>query len=125
MFNDSKAILDDILSRWHHHCKTYRVVGEPGADPMFRNAVTSKGWNNTSDIADDAVNAAQMKAVDFHVSEMQEPHKAAIYVTARNCYTGRSVWLSPRLPTNPEERAIVIMEARNMLTRRLMTAGVM
>lgn len=125
MHNDSKAILDDILSRWHHHCKTYRVVGQSGADPMFRNAVSPKGWDSTADIADDSVNRAQMKAVDFHVGEMEDPYKAAIYVTARNCYTGRSVWLSPRLPTDPAARAVIIMDARMMLERRLIAGGVM
>lgn len=125
MHNDSRAILEDILSRWHFHCKTCQIVSQPGADPMFRNAVSAKGWDSTSDIADDAVNAAQMKAVDFHVSEMQEPYKAAIYITARNCYTGRSVWLSPRLPADPAERGAIIGEAKRQLTKRLMMAGVM
>lgn len=125
MHNDSKAILDDILSRWHHHCKTYQVVRQSGADPMFRNAKSPNHWDSTADIADDSGNSAQMKAVDFAVSEMQDPHRAAIYVNARNCYTGRSVWLSPRLPTDPAARALVIGEARSMLMRRLIAAGVM
>lgn len=124
MRNDVNVILDDILSRWHHHCKHFSPVAVCGADPMFRNAVSPKGWDTTADIADDTVNSAQMKAVDFHVSEMQDPHRAAIHVLARNCYTGHSVWMSPRLPSDKEERAVVVMEARNMLTRRLMTAGV-
>ena len=124
MHNDSQAILDDLLSRWHHHCKHFSPVPVGGADPMFRNAVSPKGWDSTADIADDTVNHAQMKALDFHVSEMQDPHRAAIHVLARNCYTGRSVWLSPRLPADREERAVIVMEARNILTRRLMAAGV-
>lgn len=125
MHNDSNVILDDILSRWHHHCKHFSPVPVSGADPMFRNAVSPKGWDSTADIADDTVNSAQMKAVDFHVSEMQDPHRAAIHVLARNCYTGRSVWISPRLPVDREERAVVVMEARIILTRRLMAAGMM
>ena len=132
MRDDSRAILDDVLSRWHFHCKHYSPVPVAGADPMFRQAISSKGWDETSDIADDATNRAQMEAMDFIVTGdkqgqggMQEPHKSAIYMLARNCYTGRSVWLSPRLPTNPEERALIILEARNELTRKLMRAGVL
>lgn len=125
MRNDLNVILDDVLSRWHFHCKHYSPVPVAGADPMFRNAISSKGWDSTSDIADDTVNAAQMKAVDFHVSEMKDPHRAAIHVLARNCYTGRSVWISPRLPANQEERALIVLEARNILTHRLIAGGVM
>jgi hypothetical protein len=125
MRNDSNVILDDILSRWHFHCKHYSPVPVNGADPMFRNAVSPKGWDSTADIADDTVNTAQMKAVDFHVGEMQDPYRAAIHVLARNCYTGRSVWISPRLPADREERAVVVMQARIILTRRLMAAGMM
>ena len=33
------------------------------------------------------------------------------------------VWSSPRLPANWEERQILLMEARNMLTRGLMAKG--
>lgn len=125
MHNDSNAILDDLLARWHHHCKHYSPVPVAGSDPMFRNAVSPKGWDSTADIADDTVNSAQMKAVDFHVGEMKEPYRAAIYITARNCYTGHSVWMSPRLPADKEERDIVILEARNIITRKLMAAGAM
>jgi hypothetical protein len=125
MRNDVNVILDDILSRWHFHCKHYSPVPIAGADPMFRNAVSPKGWDSTADIADDTVNTAQMKAVDFQVGEMKDPHRAAIHVLARNCYTGHAVWISPRLPADKETRVVIVLEARNMLTRKLMAAGVM
>ena len=124
MRNDSKAILDDILSRWHSWARGYRPVTTRGADPMFREARSSKQWDSMDDVIDEEITAKIMKAVDFQVSEMQDPHRSAIYVLARNCYTGRSVWISPRLPANVEERAVIVLEARNLLTRRLMSAGV-
>lgn len=125
MNNDSKHILDDILSRWHHHCKHFTIVRQAGADPMFKMARSSRHWSTEEEVREAEIDGYLMKAVDFNVGEMENPHRAAIYMEARNCYTGRSVWLSPLLPRNKEERAIVIMEARNMLTRRLMAAGVM
>ena len=125
MHDDSKAIFEDLLSRWHHPCKNSSTVPICGADPMFRNAVSPKGWDSTADIADDAVVSAQMKAMDFHVGEMQDPYRAAIHILARNCYTGRSVWVSPRLPQDPERRAEIVSDARAMLQGRLMRAGVM
>ncbi len=132
MRNDVNVILDDILSRWHFHCKHYSPVPIAGADPMFRGAKSSRHWDSFADIADDAVNTTQMRAMDFIVTGdhrgqggMAEPHRSAVYVLARNCYTGNNVWLSPRLPANREERELIVLEARNMLSRKLMAAGVM
>lgn len=133
MHNDSAAILDDLLSRWHHWMKEKPVNGVDRLDdPAFRNAVSRSGWDSADDVLDREVEAVKMQAIDFLVSGdargqggMPEPHRAAVYCIARNCYTGRKVWLSPRLPVDPEERGVVLMEARNMLTMRMLSAGVM
>ncbi|MBT2333606.1 hypothetical protein J7E49_06775 [Variovorax paradoxus] len=130
MHNDSTAILDDLLSRWHSWAKNYIPIPQCGADPMFRNVKVAKTWDTTSDAFDDELNNRIMEAIDFQVSEMpdQPPdrgYRSAIYSLARNLATGRSVWLSPRLPKDPVERGILVVEARNMLTRRLLVAGVM
>lgn len=125
MFNDSTHILDDLLSRWHHYCKGYSPVPVQGADPMFRQATRPRGYDTVTAILEDEAEKIKMEAMDFHVYEMQDPHRSAILVLARNCYTGRQVWLSPRLPKDPMERGVILAEARNQLTRRLLSAGVM
>ncbi len=125
MKNETDQILDDLLSRWHAWAKGYNPVRQCSADPMFRNARSAKGYDTTADLVADEVESGQLEAVDFHVSEMQDPHRSAIYCYAKNLYTGASVWGSPRLPQDPIERGIVVMEAKNQLTRRLINAGVM
>ena len=124
MQNDSKAILDDLLGRWHQWSRAFKVVSQRSADPMFRNARTSKGWDSVSDIVDEEISASLMESIDFEVSEMQDPHRSAIHEVARNCATGYQVWRSPRLPVNPAERAAIVVEARQQLTKRLMDCGV-
>lgn len=133
MVNDSDAILDDLLSRWHHWSREKPLNGVDRLDdPAFRDVQNRSGWDSADDIVDAQLNAVTMRAIDFHVSGdgrgqggMPDPYRAAIYILARNCYTGAKVWLSPRLPKDPQERGVIIQEARNMLTRRLMAAGVM
>lgn len=126
MHNDSSRILDDILSRWHSWAKGYVPIPVCGADPMFRNAKSSgRHWDSTSEVIEDEIQGKILEAVDFQVSEMQDPHRTAIHFLARNLATGRSVWLSKRLPEDPLERATIVADARNQLTRRLMQAGVM
>ena len=125
MKDDSKAILDDILSRWHAHCKGYSPLDVVGVDPLFRDKISRSGWDSSDDILDAQINGKIMDAVEFQVSEMKEPHRSAIYLTARNLHTGNSVWNSPRLPTDPMERAGIVVDARVMLIKRLVFCGVM
>ena len=125
MHNDSKAILDDILSCWHAHCKGYSPLDVVAVDPMFRGEINRSGWDSADDILDAQINSKIMKSVDFQVSEMKDPHRSAIYVTARNLHAGNSVWCSPRLPADPMERAVIVGEARQQITVRLMACGVM
>ena len=125
MHNDSHQILDDILSRWHSWARNYKANQQTPRDPVFRDAKSGRGWDSTDEIIEDEITNSMMEAVDFQVSEMKDPHRAAAYVLARNLSTGRSVWLSPRLPVDPIERATVVAEARNQLTKRLMAVGVM
>ena len=124
MHNDSSAILDDLLSKWHAWSKGYSPVPICGADPMFRDAKSGKGWDTVSEIVADEIDGSTLEAVEFHVREMQEPHRTAIYVLARNLHTGRSVWMSPRLPVDQFARAQVVADARVMLLCRLIAAGV-
>lgn len=130
LMTEADQILDDLLSRYHAWAKSFSPIQVRGADPMFRNAKSGRGWDTTAEIVDDEINGSIMKAVDFHISElpdepMVKPYRSAIYVLARNCYTGRNVWLSPRLPADPLERGVIVREARTMLMRRLIAAGVM
>lgn len=123
--NDSHAILDDILARWHHWAKGYIPVPTCGADPMFRNAKSPHSSHSAYEVTDAKVEQDQMAALDFNVSEMKDPHRSAIYIHARNCYTGRNVWLSPRLPQDPLERARILGEAKAILVGKLLSAGIM
>jgi hypothetical protein len=124
MKTENDAILDDILSRWHEHCLGFRP-GAQAASPMFRGALRARGEQTLQAITEDSHWAGVFKALDFHVGEMKEPWKSAIYCNAKNCYTGRTVWFSPRLPRDAIERAAIVAVARTQLIERLIQAGVM
>lgn len=131
LMNETDAILEDILSRYHAWAKSFSVLPAGGADPMFRRAKSGRSWDTVDEVLDAEITGHIMKSVDFHIGELPDditakrPYRSAIYCLARNCYTGRNVWMSPRLPADPMERGVVVREARNMLTRRLIAAGVM
>jgi hypothetical protein len=125
MRDDSDAILDDLLSRWHSWAKGFKVCPEPGADPMFRNVKSGRGWDTVGEIIEDELSASTMQAIDFEVGETPEPHRSALYAHARNLASHHAVWSSPRLPKDPAERALLVLEARTMLMRRMFRAGIM
>jgi hypothetical protein len=125
MRDETDAILDDLLSRWHSWCKGASYINPISADPMFRNAKSGRAWETQYEIAENQLNADTMEAIDFEVGEIAEPHRSAIYANARNLASRHAVWTSPRLPTDPKARALVVLEARILITKRLLRAGIM
>lgn len=125
MRNESDLILDDLLSRWHSWCKGAGHITPICADPMFRNAKSGRSWDTTDEIVESELTNDTMKAIDFEVGEIAEPHRSAIYANARNLASRHAVWMSPRLPADPAQRAILVLEARILITKRLLRAGIM
>mgnify|MGYP001568630850 CR=1 FL=1 len=131
MRNESDSILDDLLSRWHSWCRGNKYQNEAAADPAFKGHRSSRQWDTLDEVIESDLTTATMECMDFVIcgdkrgqGGMDEPYRSAIHVNARNCCTGREVWLSPRLPKDREERRLLVLEARNILLRRLISAGV-
>jgi len=126
MMEAVEASLDDILSRWHHWASTACMVR--GFAPLAAgcwNYRASRQYDDANGALDGDLEDSTMAVVDFQVSEMRDPWRAAIHAHARNLNIGRSVWRSPRLPEDRQVRADLVREACCMLAKRLTTAGVL
>ena len=128
----TEKTLDDLLAQWHHWQDLERLAASRVGSPMFEDLPSPRGWDSASEIAEAVKYRMDMEAIEFAVAgdecgqgAMPEPHRSAIYALARNCHAGCSVWASPRLPADPMERGVVLIEAKNMLTRRLIAAEVL
>ena len=119
------AALDEILCAWHQHFRDSVGRGFNRCSVGFDKYRTSRQYDDTNGALDARLEHDRMESVEFHVCQMRDPHKAAIYAQARALVLGIHVFNSPRLPLDREERAIVISDARAMLVRRLQDAGVM
>lgn len=124
MRNESDHILADLLTSWHKWAAGWAGVAAYGSCAMFTAVRSSRQWDSANDVVDGDLHNSQMQAIDFHVGELSPVHRTAIQIRARNLATGASVWSSLRLPQDPEERAVVMLEAMNALTKRLYAAGV-
>ena len=122
----TEAILDDILSRWHHWVSHARMVkGFAPRALVCGEFKISRQYDDANGALDSDLEDSAMAAVDFQVSEMADPYRTAIHCNARNLSLGLSVWSSPRLPQDRAERAAIVVTARCILSKRLTSAGVL
>lgn len=118
--------LDSLLSRWHHWQGGHKATrGFKSKALVVGDYQVSRQYDDLSGALDDDLENATMRKVEFEVSEMKDPHRAAIYCLARALCIGVAVFASPRLPTDPRERADVVAKARVLISARLVGAGVM
>lgn len=123
---EGDEILDDVLSRWHSWARSQgAVAGHARTSAGMEMYRASRQHDDQNGALDSDLEHMRCKQVDFDVRQMPQPHQTAIYVDARNLCTGVAVWGNPRLPSDPEERAIVVIEARSMLTKKLLASGVL
>ena len=118
--------LDDLLGRWHRWCAG-ATVGRGYADRSLvcGDYRTSRQYDDHNGALDDELERSTMRSVNFQIGEMRDPHRSAIHAQARAISMGVRVWSSPRLPADPDARALIVTEARAMLIGRLVAAGVM
>jgi hypothetical protein len=122
--------LNDLLRRWHAHCLGYSPgKGYPSGDAVCRQAKSSSVWDGWNGAQDQAVEKKIMEGFDGVMWNIpntdKQPYLTALQFQARNLYTGKQVWTSPRLPADQMERGVLLMEARNLLLRALTRAGLM
>lgn len=125
MKDDTRELLDSILAQWHRWCSSYSAIASCSAAPMFREVRPTRQWETMYDINDRQIEDSTMEAVDFHVSELPADQRTALQINARNLVTGRSVWTSARLPTDLQDRAMLLGVARAALVVRLSDAGIL
>lgn len=119
---DQNAILDSLLSQWHSWAQ-----GENHARGYANTSAGLSGYrpsrqHNIDDLYVET-DKSTMMTVDFQVSQMADPYRAAIYMEAKNLSAGRHIFQSPRVPTGIEG-ANILRTARSTLIVRLVSTGV-
>lgn len=129
MKTDLDRRIDELLILWHRHRAGYRMAsGYSGSDSTCRDYRTPTHWdwqNGATDARADAITAKGVEEAAALVPNTPKRWNTALAFEARNLASGASVWTSPVLPRDPEELAILVLEARNMLARELIRAGVL
>jgi hypothetical protein len=123
------AALDQILIEWHTWGSAkaaYRgVLGYPPKAMVCGEFNISRQYDDQHGMLDAYVDNLTMSAVEKQVEQIENPHNIALRIEARNLATRCYVWSSPRLPADPGQRRIIIRAAREILTTKLLTAGIL
>lgn len=119
-----QELLSDILAAWHAWAQGDRQsIGYSNASAGLTGWRSSRQYDFDNGAIDAEVDKSIHRTVDFHVREMQDPYRAAIYMNAKNLSAGRHVFQSPRVPTGIEG-ANILKTARATLILKLVGAGV-
>ena len=117
------AALDDLLSRWHWWQGRTRVGRSFNKRTLVAgDYAISRQYDDENGALDDELEVQTMVQVDFEVRALADPWRSALHALAMSLCTGAAVVHSARIPLADRER--VTREARAMLIRRLVSAGV-
>ena len=119
MKNDADYLLDSLLSDWHLWANAFAGVAGYGACAMFSGVKSSRQWDSEGEAADASLHNAEMRSIDFHVSELEPTLRTAIQLYARNMHAKRSVWRSARLPEDKTEVMMIVGRAKTALLERM------
>lgn len=108
-------LLNECLVAWHRWSADYTVGS--GYSSRSPSCMLGPSGGNSDGL--------DVEAIDAVIDGIPQPHRTALAFQARNLSSRAQVWASPRLPDNWEERQILLMEARNMLTRGLIAKGLL
>lgn len=118
--------MDDALSLlvlwWRAEAQWSPVEGFPRECPSTTGWRASRQYDfgvDSNGAGETAERGALIRHVGHVVNSLEEPYRTALYLLARNRATGVSVWRSPRLPEDADERAELVAEALQRFWERV------
>lgn len=110
------GVVNEILQEWHQWCSNTHVGSGYGNRSV--SCSIGPGGGGSWEVAD-------LEAVDAVIDAIAQPHRTAISFMARNLASRAQVWSSPVCPPSVRSLQVLLLEARNLLTRGLIDKGVL
>lgn len=124
MKDESNEILSDLLCQWHQWARGYQHAAGINTSPMFRECRSNhRQWASLDEVAEE--DKSHLEQVDSIIMALCDVYRTALQIQARNLATGRAVWTSARLPTDPAMRQHILADARMALTVKLRNVGIL
>lgn len=117
--------LNELLVSWHIRSKHYAYGKDyPSTSVSCKDWRSSRQYDDENGALDTDIHASTIDTLNAEIYAMPHPHQDAIHIQARNLYTGKSVWMNPRLPVDPVQRVQLLAAARKMLIEQLAKRGI-
>lgn len=116
---DLDAVLELLDLWWRYEDRYQHARGFPGVCASTRDWRASRQWDDRNGALDADVDHKLAKHVGAMVWQVADPWRTALHFLARNRATGATVWVSPRLPKDQQERAQLVSQALDMLQKLL------
>lgn len=112
MRTDNSALLDDLLIRWHEHCKRFSMAkGYSARAAGCDSWQASKQYDTETTTHSDNLDHAQVREFDEFMDKLHSDrpqYYLAIALNAKNLSVGAFVYSNPRLPKGGELKALTV-----------------
>lgn len=126
MKDDSDAILDDLLIRWHQWSpRIYVSRGFNRETTGMEGYITSRQYDDQNGALDDEVEHLTMRTVGEQIAQMVVMQQICLTVMARALTLGVVVFSHPRLPKDEAEFDALKFASRSEIAKRLRYRGVL
>ena len=110
----------ELLALWWKAEREWTPVqGYPTECPSTRGWRSSRQYDDTNGAEETDARGMLIRHVSQAVNSIQDPHRTALYMLARNHVNRAAVWQSARLPQDQDERAALVAEALEMFCARV------
>lgn len=120
--------LDDLLSRLHNQFMGRAATvsrGYASFSPAAGRYLVSRQYDDDNGALYDDEEAERLDLVEHAILQIPEPGRSALFAQARALCLGTTAFSSPRLPADPQQRARILLEAREQLAQALLEAGIL
>lgn len=116
MIRDDEIDVLELLDLWWRYERRWTPVeGFPAECPSTRGWRASRQWDDQNGAFDGEVEAKLAQRIGHLVSQVEQPWRSVLHMLARNRSSGVSVWRSPVVPNDPQERAEMVVAAVSKL----------
>lgn len=115
----SQDLIDMLCLWWRCESQWMPVAGYPHECPSTHGYRASRQHDDGNGAFETDERGRLAISIGEAVQRVPEPHRTALYFLARNRATGAQVWMSPRLPIDPDERAEMVSAALEMFGREV------
>ena len=112
-------LLELLVLWWKYESAWTPVEGYPQECPSTAGYRASRQYDDANGAMETDARGQLAQHIGRIVASIDEPHRSALHMVARNRSSGVSVWTSVRLPADADARAVIVAVAMDLFAQAL------